>query len=154
MNKYILTVAAAAFAIGLAQADYTSLYVNTNEGASVEIRFDECPVATFEEETLVITDDSEQRLEFPMVDIKNITFKTVSGVDDVKIADITISITTESILVEGLGEGQQMRLFDVAGTPVSLAVADSNGHASADISKLNKGIYVVSMPGRSFKFIK
>lgn len=161
MKKYIF---AALFALALAcpsavkadDASY-SLLVNTADGLTVEYDFEYLPIATFEGDVMIITDDRNVNgTRFEMDNVVNMTFKAAtSGVEALPDTDhIKVSVANGQLSVRGLEADSGLVVFDVAGKVVASAFADPDGCASVNIEALGKGVYVASMPGYSFKFIR
>lgn len=154
MKKIIMTAAAALLATAAAQADYTAFYVNTNEGKEIEFRFDMGPVATFEENNLVITDDAGDKVMYDMKDVSSITFKTISGVGEIKEGRVSVTVGKFALVAEGLEEGETVAIYTLSGSRVAEGRADSEGRVEIAVSELEKGVYIVNAPGHSFKFVK
>ena len=160
MKKYIF---AALFALALAcpspvKADASySLLVNTTDGLTVEYDFEYLPIATFEGDVMIITDDRNVKgTRFEMDNVLNMTFKAaVSGVEELSEANhIKVSVANGQLSVSGLEAESQLVVFDASGKVVASAIAAPDGFASVNIDALGKGVYVASMPGYSFKFIR
>ncbi|MCM1006046.1 MAG: hypothetical protein NC548_57830 [Lachnospiraceae bacterium] len=159
MKKYILSAFAAialAFTASAADYDYT-LLVNTKEGNVVEFEFKYYPVATFEGDEVVITDDHNlEAMRYDMADIANFTFKkTVSGIDEVTPdSAVKVRITKEYMKVSGLKAGAVVNIHDIAGAKVAGGTADADGNVHIALEGLGSGVFVASMPGTTFKFIR
>lgn len=133
-----------------------SLYVNTAAGDAVEYKFADKPVATFSGEDLVITTTGAAAVNYPMADVKNITFKTttVSGVEDVAATDhLAITLTKTELRVCGLADGAEVSVYSVAGQLMARAEA-RQGEVVIAIAELPEGVYAAAVPGHSFKFVK
>lgn len=158
MKKYIFAAifALAASAAASAETSY-ALLVNTIDGNSIEYDFEYLPIATFEGDEMIISDDrGAGTARYAIEDVLNMTIKpAASGVDDVVEAG-RIKVRTEGgfMIVSGLEGAAKVNVFDASGNAVASAVADPSGIASIDTSALGKGVYVVAMPNHSFKFIR
>ncbi|MDE6258157.1 MAG: T9SS type A sorting domain-containing protein, partial [Muribaculaceae bacterium] len=89
--------------------------------------------------------------------VKNITFvgKEVSGVEDAAISDnIKIVVANDYIRISGIKENATASVYSVAGSLMASAVSDEEGNVQVSIENLAKGVYVVALPGHSFKFVK
>lgn len=160
MKKHIfaalIALALAPFASLKADTSY-SLLVNTVDGNTVEYDFEYLPVATFEGDVMIITDDrSADIMRYEMDNVVNMTIKSASsGVDGVAVSDhIKVSAANGKITVSGLESYSKMVVYDAAGSAVASATADLNGTVELNIENLGKGVYVASMPNYSFKFIR
>ncbi len=160
MKKHILAALLALVLMpsALIQASSSySLLVNTVDGATVEYAFEYLPVATFEGDVMIISDDrSAESVRYAMENIINMTFKSASTeVESVAETNlIKISTANDILTVAGVANGSQLKIYDVAGKLVAAAIADEAGSVSVNIANLGKGVYVVTMPEHSFKFIR
>lgn len=158
MKKHILAVMmTVAVALGAyAQNDY-SLLVNMVNGTVVEYAFEYCPVATFDGNELVISDDrSTESMRCNMADVNNMTIKkpTVGVTELDAVSHLKIRLSGDSLLVAGLSEGAEVTVFDMSGVKVASALASAEGTVVVNVSGLGKGVFVASMPGNSFKFVR
>ena len=133
------------------------LYLNTTDGQTVEFKLATEPVATFEEGSIVLTVASGDAVAFELDKVTNLTFAAdPDGVKSIA-ADkkkLSVTITDEQILIDGLDAVAPVAVYDTNGRKIVADKADSAGHAQMAIGNLNKGVYVVSTPSQSFKFIK
>lgn len=159
MKKYIFAVIALVAAVFTTAAaptyDYT-LLVNTKAGSTVEFAFVDYPTATFEGDEVIIADDAHlQDVRFDMADIENFTFSKTTGIDQVKAdSDIQIRLTKEALAASGLKAGATVNIYNLTGTLVATARADADGNAYVALEGIGTGVFVASMPGTTFKFIR
>ncbi|MDE5790875.1 MAG: hypothetical protein K2H96_06585 [Muribaculaceae bacterium] len=160
MRKYILSALTAIFAVLWASAEEMvtvySLYVNTVSGDQIEYAFEKKPVATFEGDNLIITVTDAPGVEYPMNEVKNITIqgKEESGVAESENVKYQIRITDSYITVKGLAEPNGVEVYSLSGVLVGKGAPDQSGNCEVSIENLAQGVYVVSLPGHSFKFVK
>ncbi len=160
MKKHIFAalVALALAPASLVKADSSySLLVNTAYGNTVEYEFEYLPVATFEGDEMIITDDRNvEGMRYAMDNVVSMTIKSAtSAVEGIADADhIKISAVNDILSVSGLEAEVQMMVYDASGKLITSAVADQNGCISLNIGNLGKGVYVVALPNQSFKFIR
>ena len=136
-----------------------SLFVNTVDGQTVEYAFEYLPIATFEGDEMIITDDrSIDGMRFAMDNVVNMTFKAESGTTAVdKVAEaghIKVTVAGDVLTVSGLEADSRLTVYDAAGKTVASATADQYGIAELGIGHLGKGVFVASMSNYSFKFIR
>ena len=160
MKKIMTVLAALAIGVAAQAAEYTySVFVNQKNGESVEYKFANDPVASFDGENLVMNVPNEEGTEnlhiaYPIADIVNLTFERgESAVKGVK-ADMTVSVSRDMVRLSGLKAGTRVAIYDLAGRSVAEGNADASGSFAAAISQLQKGVYVVNAGKNSFKFIR
>ena len=160
MKKHILAalvaLVLAPFATLKAETSYF-LLVNTSDGNTVEYDFEYLPVATFEGDVMIITDDrSAEGTRFAMDNVVNMTIKsTDTGVAEIEEDNhIKVSAINDILTVSGLEAEAKLVVYDAAGKSVAFASADADGTVRLNIGNLGKGVYVASMSGCSFKFIR
>ena len=159
MKKYILgAMMAMASVFGLSAQDSSgyNLLVNTANGNVVKYAFEYCPTATFDgDEIVIIDEDHAEGMRYNMADIVNLTIgKPGTGIDKVMAANLSIAVTKTALAVEGLAEGGVVSIYSVSGAQVAKGVAGADGKVVIAIDGLGSGVFVASMPGNSFKFIR
>lgn len=162
MKKYIIAVISMVLMSLSARAQETELEyilsINTMSGETIDYLFSAKPVATFEGEDMLITLAGEEAVAaYPMADIKNITFSSKeSGVDETQALqrNIVVRITKDSVAISGMEPESEMRIFSLAGELITVKRAGADGSVDYGTSGLVPGVYVVSIPGKTFKFMK
>ncbi|MDE6511969.1 MAG: hypothetical protein K2L00_07755 [Muribaculaceae bacterium] len=162
MKKHIfaalIALALAPCASIKAETSY-SLFVNTVEGQTVEYAFEYLPIATFEGDEMIISDDRNVKgTRFAMDNVVNMTFKADSGTSAVgEVAEaghIKVAVAGDLLTVSGLEAGSGLTVYDAAGKIVASVNADEYGTAELNIGNLGKGVFVAAMSNYSFKFIR
>ncbi|MBD5355764.1 MAG: hypothetical protein HDR88_02005 [Bacteroides sp.] len=156
MKKYIIaSIMALASAFTVSAYDY-SLLVNTKDGNVVEYQFEFNPVATFDGDEMIIVDDyTGVDTRFNMADIINLTIKKPdSAVGKIETPHLTIGVTKDHLSVSGLDKGSCVNIYNLSGATVASAVAGEDGTVNIAVDGLGSGVFVASMPGNSFKFIR
>ena len=162
MKKHIfaalIALALASFASIKAETSY-SLLVNTVDGQTVEYSFEYLPIATFEGDEMIITDDrSIDGMRFAMDNVVNMTFKVeseTSAVDSVTEASrIKVSVAGDLLKVSGLEAGARLVVYDASGKIVASVNADQYGATDVNVGNLGKGVFMVAIADFSFKFIR
>lgn len=159
MKKYIIAAMMAVAAVFAASAENDngySLLVNTNNGNVVEYEFEYCPVATFDGDEVVISDELHaESMRYDMADIVSFTIKKPTvGVSEISEANLKVAVTKDTLSVSGLAQGAPVNVYNLAGAMVASAVAGNDGSVRIDVSRLGAGVFVATMPGNSFKFIR
>lgn len=162
MKKYILGALCLVAGLFSAQAEKPTYYpcllvVNTVDGQTINYKFADKPVATFENEDLVLTLESTERVTYPMEQIAKLTFASdTDGIESVTTpgSSLDVTVTSTFIAIQGLNPGEEVRLFDLNGRLIAAAQSDADGAVEIAVEGLEKGVYVVATPRHSFKFIK
>lgn len=159
MKKYIIAAmmaVASVFAASAENGDGYSLLINTGDGNVVEYEFQYYPVATFDGDEMVITDEwSAESMRYNIADIVNMTIKKpATGVAEVNNNHLKVAVTKDNIRVTGLAEGASIAIYNMAGSMVASATAGKDGSVNIAVNGLGTGVFVATMPGNSFKFIR
>lgn len=162
MKKYILAIISMVLMSLSARAQEAELEyilsINTVSGETVDYLFSAKPVATFEGDDMLITLTGKEAVAaYPMVDIKNITFSSKeSGVEETQAlqGNLVIRITNDSLAISGMEPDSEVRIFSLAGELITVKRAGADGSVDYATSGLVPGVYVVSLPGKTFKFMK
>ena len=161
MRKYIMAVLAVLATVVTAGAEQVFmpyiLQVNTADGNAVQYKFADQPAATFADGTMTLKVETGAAVEFAMDDVTSMTLVAdEAGVDNVTgdNAALAIAVTSQAITIDGMAAMSPVAVYDMNGRKVAAATSDAEGHATVDVDGLAGGVYVVSTPNHSFKFIK
>ena len=154
MKKIIISAIAAVMtclSASAAEVILTTMAITAKNGDVVELQFTD--------ENVTFTDINEHTLVYPMADVEKITFKSTTHSAIEEIADdaaarFSIFVTKTAVTVDGMEAGSALNVYNLAGQLVASAIADAAGHAEASTESLGAGVYVVALPGHSFKFVK
>lgn len=157
MKKIILAACAILTAItSFAATSYkTSILVNLKSGETLEFKFAETPEALCEGLYMVFK-VNDTRVNYPMVDIVNITFNTTVGVQGIMTdrPAVSFAIDATTLSADMLAPGEELAVYTIDGIKIASTHADGEGSARLDISKLNGGTYIAATASKSFKFLK
>ena len=67
---------------------------------------------------------------------------------------IVVNLTRDLLTVSGLQAGDDVNIYNVDGALLAVAMADSDGSVALSLADLAAGVYIVNMPGKTFKFIR
>ena len=161
MRKYIMAVLAVLATVVTAGAEQVFmpyiLQVNTADDNAVQYKFADQPTATFADGTMTLTVESGAAVEFAMDDVKSMSLVAdEAGVDNVTGDNtaLAIAVTSQAITIDGMAAMSPVAVYDLNGRKVAAATSDAEGHATVSVDGLAGGVYVVSLPNHSFKFIK
>lgn len=141
-----------------AQDDDTKLVIYSHDGsAPVEISIYDIRKVTFQDDTftMVYEDGIAADQQFAYDDVRCVKFSgETTGIGSVQSDqlgdDITISRGASSIIVGGVTERAQLRLFDISGRPVLSQTLTSDTTISTEA--LPAGVYILRVNNKTFKF--
>ncbi len=158
MKKYILAAFVALASLVSANASNTYpylLYVHTADGQTVNFQFSDEPIATIENGELHIQLASLQEVAYNLENVVKLTLDAdPASVGTVEGKSLSFYVTADKVLIDGLDAAAAVAVYDVKGRSLVSGTADTVGHAEISLSGLGKGVYIVSTPKQSFKFIK
>ena len=92
----------------------------------------------------------------PISSVRKITFTEGASTEVASVKDRTLTVypnpTKESIHIDGLEEGEIVRIFDMNGRIIKKT--DSGKQTIINVSNLNKGTYLLQIGTEILKFIK
>lgn len=138
----------------MAQEDMTQALTVYTDNGEVVFLFRDKPEMTFDGEDALLSTTKGESVRFPMAEIKNIVFGTVNSVKGVDATGVTVSLEGDLLAVSGLEAGAQVKVFTTAGAAVAGASASADGRVEIQLGHLSAGVYVASIPGHTFKFIR
>ncbi len=161
MKSFIITLFAVFSTTMAAMAQHVdkayTMHVNTADGKSVDFKFETEPTATFNEGEMTIEATSGTPVKFVMDNVTNITFsgEAVTGIETTTTSKSSMSVyaAADGIVINGMKANSKVAVYDASGSQIATAYSDANGHAVVTVNK-QKGVFVVSTPDNSFKFIK
>ena len=158
MKKIVIPLLLGLFAIiphHLPAASYKSIIVNQSDGSEMKVTIEDDMKTAVAEGNPVIT-CTKGDIVLPVIDIKNWTFSTSAGSDDVwtGIESPTASgtnciLNSDRIILSNLPEGSTVTLCSIDGRIVKSSRAE--GDYEFSISELPKGIYVLTYNKNTLK---
>ena len=122
----------------LTAAAQQSLNLYTTTSGVVTFTFEQTPKVTFPETDIIRVATDDVTVEFPFAEVEKITFEDgVTAVESIRMSN----------------EKAQILIYDIAGRLVRRSTSQK-GSATADISTLPAGTYVVRDGTRSYKITK
>lgn len=148
------------FALGVAcsimsiSADATHVVIELHSGYKYGFLLADKPVISFSGGDLVVNEREET--SYAIDAVKNFHFEQVShgNTTNVSKTDLRIvSLDNATIQVQNAKPSSNVTLVSSLGQVVSTVVTDAEGSATISLPQA-KGIYVISVDGISFKFIR
>ncbi|MGI6243774.1 MAG: hypothetical protein ACOYJK_09635 [Prevotella sp.] len=126
-----------------------SLFVTFTDNTKVEFALVETPVVTVSDNSLVITTTST-KASYLLQKVSMFTYGTTTAIRTLPIDGV--SITPNRIVFNGIA--QQVRVFALDGSRVKTYPVVVNGSTIISLDNLPRGIYIISMNGKSFKIVR
>lgn len=130
-----------------------NLIIKTKSGSTVSYSLSTRPRVTFDGTDLVLT-APDVEVKYPVDDIEEISFDTVTSIQSVKSDNLAFTISGDVIAAQGMAKGDVITITTLDGKTLSTSASSESGEAQVDISTLNHGIYVVKAGNKSYKILK
>ena len=154
MKKLILFLFLLCF--GLTLKAETNLVVWKKDGSKVAFALTEKPIVTFSETSLMInsatvsvTYDLEDMAKFTYEDSES---QSIRNIENDK--ESSFKFDGEMLLFSSLKAGSKVAIHNLGGVLVFSRTIEVAGDYSFPISHLDKGVYVVSVDGLTYKIVK
>lgn len=161
MKSIIITIIAVFSTAVAAMAQHVdmlyTMHVNNKSGQTVDYKFKVEPTITFSDNQMTMETYVGSQVKYVLDDVENITFSgetnsiATAAQGGSKVAVYTVN---GDIVISGMKSGSKADVYDAAGSRVATASADADGQATVRTGNLTKGVFVVNVPGNSFKFTK
>lgn len=138
----------------------TFLVLNETNGTKMEFELTKNPIISVQENTLVIK-AGEDELSTMLTDVANYTFEKklvttgITTLSNNERAEQTVepSFSFRNAEVSGLKAGTKIFVYNLNGSLVTTTEANAEGKAAINFSSLEKGIYILHTPTKSFKIV-
>ena len=126
----------------------------TDGKESVVFSFESTPTVTFEDNVIKVTAE-EESAEFPMTAGVTFDFVDSSATDNVErdLPEVRIAITATDVMISGIAPEVLVRVYDVAGTLLTMVNADSEGYWSISKDRLPKTPLIFDTGSQVYKLI-
>lgn len=155
MRKHMRHMAAALIAAALAtqaQAQQLNAVVVTPQsGDAVTIALTETPSVTFNDESVVVTSTSTT-VEYPIDEKATFTFTHSTGIEAITNqpqGGLTV-VLDGALSIYGLGSGETVTVYNIAGQALATAKASSAGSVRMDTATL-RGVLIVKTAHKTMK---
>ena len=154
MKKLILFLSLLCFGLSI-QAE-TSLVVWKKDGSKVAFALTEKPIVTFSETSLMINSSSVS-VSYDLEDMAKFTYEDpneegIKNIENDK--ESSFKFDGEMLLFPSLKAGSKVAIHNLGGVLVFSRTIEVAGDYSFPISHLDKGVYVVSVDGLTYKIVK
>ena len=157
ITKMILCLFLLLAAGGVCVKAQNAIRVSTPQGKTVIVMLDENPNITANEQEAVLTAGATS-YTFPFENYVDMVFIEVddSGVSTLRDHEEApiLHAGAGSALIENLKPGDRGAVYDLGGIMKIEYEADDDGTISIDLSRLAKGVYMVTVNGITFKILR
>lgn len=154
--KALAVIAAMLFLPAALRAAGGQLLVLTLADQSVtKFALTDSPVVTYSGNDIVVT-CGENVFQTSMADIRTVTFQDgeATAIEKVIAPEEKATYAFGSAAFEGLQAGSTVTVYTIDGKVVGTSKADADGRATADMTGLQSGIYIIRTANKSFKIKK
>ena len=154
MKKFSLILFLLCF--GLTLKAETNLVVWKKDGSKVAFALTEKPIVTFSETSLMINSTTVS-VNYDLEDMAKFTYEDsesqgIKNIENDK--ESSFKFDGEMLLFPSLKAGSKVAIHNLGGVLVFSRVIEAAGDYSFPISHLDKGVYVVSVDGLTYKIVK
>jgi hypothetical protein len=126
-----------------------SMFVTFTDNTKVEFALVETPVVTVSNDSLVVTTTSTTAA-YLLQNVNTLTYGTTTAIRTVPIDEVKIAPNR----IVFSGADHQVNIFALDGSRVKTNPVVVNGSTIISLESLHRGIYIISMNGKSFKIIR
>lgn len=138
----------------------TFLVLNETSGTKMEFELSKNPIVSVQANTLVIKAGNDE-LSTMLTDVANYTFEkklvttSITTLRSNERAEQTTepSFSFHNAEVSGLKTGTKIYVYNLNGGLITTTEANEEGKAAINFSSLEKGIYILKTPTKSFKIV-
>ena len=144
------------FCFGLSLKAETSLIVWKKDGSKVAFALTEKPKVTFSENSLMINSTTVS-VSYDLEDMAKFTYEDsdeegIRNIENDK--ESSFKFDGEMLLFPSLKAGSKVAIHNLGGVLVFSRAIETAGDYSFPLSRLDKGVYVVSVDGLTYKIVK
>lgn len=137
-----------------ARAQVQTLVLHHANGKTTEVELYTMPCIQLTADKMTITSQGVVSQEFDKTDVVRFTYKSVdTGIRSPK-PETAYRVDEDRVTFHGVPEANAVKVYNVGGAqiPVSLHVTGSD--AVLSLTQLPQGVYLVTINGRTLKFIR
>ena len=156
MKKLLLSTLALAGCMAASAQDQPTMSIDFGDGHVYDTEIMSLQKITFEDGHMILHNTDESAAEFAVGDVQKIIFKGVETSIKNTVAtpesQLAFAFDGQNIRVSGLDKRAGATVCSTSGTVVARQTVE-NGQ-SINVAQLAKGVYVLSVNGKTFKFAK
>lgn len=154
MKKTLLTLLAVlALTAAEAAAQTATLVLHHADGKTSEVELYTMPSIQLLADKMVITVQGVSQ-EYAKTDVVRFTFKGIgTGISDVR-PEARYRVDEDRITFYGTPASDRIEVFNASGMRIPVKLTPVGSDAVLSLTQLPQGVYLVSINGRTFKFIR
>ena len=136
-----------------ALAQGPTLVLHHADGKTSEVELYTMPSIQLTADKTIITVQGVSQ-EYAKADVLRFTFKGVgTGISDVR-PEARYRVDADRITFFGFSAADHIEVYNASGIRIPVSLANEGHDAVLSLAQLTQGVYLVSVNGRTFKFIK
>ncbi len=154
MKKIFLVLLMVALALpAIMKAQTPTLVLHHADGKTSEVELYTMPRIQMTADKMIVTVQGS-RQEFPKADVLRFTYKGVAtGISTVK-PETRYRVDEDRVTFYGISAANRISVYNSGGVQIPVRLAANGTEAVLSLASLSKGVYLVSINGRTFKFIR
>jgi len=139
--------------LSMADTPKTQLFIWAKDGTKVAYALEDKPRLTFDDNSLIITAKGIE-VKYPLENMARITYDGTLSIVDLQSGKSIFKVEGASLLFPSLKANSNISIRSLYGKLVFNRIIQASGDYSFSISDLNTGVYIVTVNGLSYKFVK
>ena len=135
------------------KAQTPTLVLHHADGKTSEVELYTMPRIQMTAEKMIVTVQGS-RQEFPKSDVVRFTYKGIAtGISTVR-PETRYRVDEDRVTFYGIGSADRISVYNSGGFQIPVRLTGDGTEAVLSLAPLPKGVYLVSINGRTFKFIR
>ena len=154
MKNLLLVLLMAALALPAAmKAQTPTLVLHHADGKTSEVELYTMPRIQMTADKMIVTVQGS-RQEFPKADVVRFTYKGIAtGISTVK-PETRYRVDEDRVTFYGISAVDRISVYNPGGVQIPVRLTADGTNAVLSLAQLPKGVYLVSINGRTLKFIR
>ena len=154
MKNLLLVLLMAALALPSAiKAQTPTLVLHHADGKTSEVELYTMPRIQMTADKMIVTVQGS-RQEFSKADVQRFTYKGIAtGISTVK-PETRYRVDEDRVTFYGVSAADRISVYNSGGVQIPVRLTANGTEAVLSLAQLPKGVYLVSINGRTFKFIR
>lgn len=152
-TKMILLVVCLMASLGISRTSAQTLVLHHANGTTTDVQLYTMPQVRFDGDRVLIT-STVLNMEYPKQDVLRFTYKGSSTGISSPNAKADVSQESGQLVFHGVKATDKIAVHTASGILVPVRIQRSGSTATLPLQSLSKGVYLLSVNGRTSKFTK